>query len=40
MAKKITKSRINKIIDMALGFGLATVVVVPAMLFVKSKLGV
>lgn len=40
MAKKVTKQRFNRVIDMALGFGLATVFVVPALIYIKSKVGV
>jgi hypothetical protein len=40
MAKKVSKSRVNRIIDMALGFGLASVFVIPALIWVKNKAGV
>ena len=40
MAKKVTKSRVNRIIDMALGFGLASVFVIPAMIYIKNKAGI
>lgn len=40
MAKKSTKAAFKRIMEMAVAFGLGSVVVVPAVLWIKSKLGV
>lgn len=40
MAKKSTKSRVNRIVDYALGIALAAVVVTPLAMYAKSKIGV
>ena len=39
MAKKSTKNRVSRIIDMAVAFGLGSVVVVPLVMFIKNRLG-
>ena len=42
MARKkvVSKSRMTRWIDTAIGFGLGTVVVVPVLFWLKSKAGV